>query len=108
MSLYETKSPRGLERKLKVIGFEIPDLIIICFVLTFLNFVFGPLGHRLTLVFVPSLILAVSLYFGKRGKPDKHLEHWIRFELAPKELFAWPKDQIDSPARRLVNSRRFK
>ncbi len=108
MALIETKSPRGLARRLKVFGFEIPDLIILCFVLTTLNFAFGPMGHRLFFVFIPTLVLAAVLYFGKRGKPEKFLEHWIRFELAPKNIFAWHKNHESSPAQRLMDSRRFK
>ena len=74
---------RCLDKKLKMFGLEVADLFLILMTLSVLNLVFGQSGMTLLLVWCPSICLAVVLYFGKRGKPDNYLIHWLRFQLSP-------------------------
>lgn len=97
MDLRTTEANRCLERKLLLCGYEIPDLLAIFLLLSVLNFILGPLGNRFLLVWAPSLAFAIALRFGKAGKPDNFLLHWIRFQLMPKRISAfsefdnWPE-----------------
>lgn len=89
MGLRTTEFNKCLDKKLLILGYEIPDILAIFLLLSFLNLVLGALGSRLLLVWLPSLIFAIVLRVGKRGKPDNFLIHWIRFRLIPKKLSAF-------------------
>ena len=72
-----------LDKKMVLFGFEVLDLLAVFLVLSILNFLFGQSPMKPLLVWAPSLLLAVVLRFGKRGKPDKYLIHWIRYQVKP-------------------------
>ena len=78
-----TAVSKCLDRKLVIFGFEVLDILAVFLVLSILNFLFGQAPMKLLLVWAPSLLLAVVLRFGKRGKPDKYLIHWIRYQIKP-------------------------
>ncbi|MGZ3783877.1 MAG: hypothetical protein ACXVC3_05040 [Bdellovibrio sp.] len=44
---------------------------------------------KLFLVWIPSAALAAILYFGKKGKPENYLLHWIRFQFTPASFSAF-------------------
>lgn len=73
--LFVSSVPRALEIKSKIFGFEIPDLLIIFLNMTLMNFIFGMTSFRYPLVWGTTLGLALFLFFAKRGKPDKYLQH---------------------------------
>ncbi len=83
MSLKTTAVAKCLDKKLLLFGFEVLDVLFIFFTLSVLNFIFGQTHFKLALVWAPSLILASVLYWGKKGKPDQYLVHWIRFQVKP-------------------------
>jgi len=85
-----------------IAGFEVPDLLAIFTVLSVLNFVFGGTHQKLLLVWLPSLILALTLRIGKRGKPDNYLVHFIRFQMSPKLLSAFPEPSYEVAPPRLT------
>lgn len=89
MSLRTSKINQCLEKKLKILGFEVPDVLALFFVVSVLNFVTGPLNMRLVTVWIPALILAAILWIGKRGKADNYLVHFLMFQLRPKHLSAF-------------------
>jgi len=72
-----------LERKLVLFGFEVFDLLAIFLVLSVLNLVFGQTALKWLFVWAPTIALALVLRFGKQGKPEKYLVHWIRFQTKP-------------------------
>ena len=78
-----------LDKKLLVLGYEIPEVLGIFIWLSLLNFVF-PAGFKLCLVWLPTIAVAVVLRVGKRGRPDKYLVHWARFQIQPPLLSAFP------------------
>lgn len=59
-----------LDQKLTVLGFEVPDLFAIFMLLSVLHLFLGDLGNQFVLVWAPTFLTAVVLWFGKRGKPD--------------------------------------
>jgi hypothetical protein len=64
-------------------GFEVIDLFALFLTISVLNFIFGSTDFKIVLVWAPSLILACLLFFGKRGKPDNYLLHWLRYQFLP-------------------------
>ncbi len=91
MSLKLTPVSQCLEKKLKFIGFEIPDLLFILSFLSVLNFLFGSFNGKLFIVWIPTAIVALVLRIGKHGKPDNYLVHQFRFLFQPKVLKAFPE-----------------
>lgn len=91
MALKYTHVSKCLDKKLRIAGFEIPDLLILFLSVSILNFVFGQTDMKLFLVWLPSLLLAALLYFGKKGKPDNYLVHWMRYQFRPGVLRAFPE-----------------
>jgi len=94
MSLKYTSVSKCLDKKLRIGGFEIPDLLILFLTVSILNFVFGQTDLKLFLVWLPSLILAGILYFGKKGKPENYLVHWVRYQFRPGVLRAFPEPTV--------------
>jgi len=87
-----------LDKKLKLLGFEVADLFAIFFVLSILNFIFG---SSVLFVWLPTAALALILRYGKRGKPDKYLLHFLRYQVRPATLSAFQEPSITIPPPRL-------
>ncbi len=83
MGLRTVSVSQCLDKRLIVFGFEVLDLIAIFITLSTLNLLFGNTELKLPLVWIPALSLASVLRFGKKGKPDQFLAHWLRFQLSP-------------------------
>ncbi|MEE2670319.1 MAG: hypothetical protein VYA54_01315 [Bdellovibrionota bacterium] len=81
MSIKCTPVSKCLDKKTLLWGFEMADLIIVFMLLAILNFLFGQTDQKLLLVWLPPLIVALVLKYGKKGKPDNYLVHWVRFQL---------------------------
>jgi len=100
MSLRTVPVSRCLDKKLLVFGYEIPDLLVVFFLLAILNFLFGQTSAKLFLVWLPTVALALVIRIGKRGKPDNYLVHFIRFHLRPRYFSAFTDPTIlTSPPR---------
>ena len=89
MGLRVTRVSQCLDRKLKIAGFEVIDLLAILFMVSILNFITGPLNQRLVTVWIPALMLSATVWIGKRGKPDGYLTHLAQFYLKPRQLSAF-------------------
>ncbi len=99
MNLKITEVSRCLDKKIMVLGFEVPDLLIIFLTISILNYLFGTSNAKWLFVWTPSLLLTVLIRYTKRGKPDNYLLHWLRFQMKPSVIgaFADPKDWSDPP-----------
>ena len=91
---------RSLDKKLTFAGFEVLDLWGLLLVVSILNLVFGSTGLQLYFVWLPALVMALLLRYGKRGKPDKFLIHLIKFYLRPPIVSAYPTLKQDLNVRR--------
>ncbi|MCM0604501.1 MAG: hypothetical protein KA715_00250 [Xanthomonadaceae bacterium] len=100
MSLRTTSVSKCLDKKLNLFGFEIPDLLAIFLTLSILNFIFGSTSYKIFSVWLPSILLAVVLRVGKKGKPDNFLIHWIRYQLTPGILYSFHSPNDISPLGR--------
>ncbi len=89
LDIRTTAVSKCLDRKLKVMGFEVVDLFAIFLTISILNFVFGNTSFKVILVWLPAVTLAAVLYFGKRGKPDNYLMHWLRYQYFPSNYAAF-------------------
>jgi hypothetical protein len=78
-----TAVSKCLDRKLILFGYEVFDLLAIFMALSILNLVFGQTPLKWLFVWLPTLALALLLRYGKRGKPEKYMIHWVRFQIRP-------------------------
>jgi putative exporter of polyketide antibiotics len=93
-----TSIPKCLDKKLSIFGFEIIDLCAIFVSLSILNLLFGEIS-RVFLVWIPTVVLALVLHFGKKGKPEKYLIHFLKFQFIPGTYSAFEdsKDFVPPP-----------
>lgn len=84
--LHHSRVPRSLERKTKLFGFELADLLLIFLYLAVTNLVFGHTRMKPLLVWGGTVAIAATLYFVKRGKPEGYLQHYGEFMKSPSVL----------------------
>jgi hypothetical protein len=84
--LLHSKVPRSLEKKVRLFGFELADLLIIFLYLALSNLIFGQTKLKPLLVWGGTVGIAGVLYFVKRGKPDGYLQHYGEFMTSPSVL----------------------
>jgi len=89
MELLTSKTFRCLERKAKIMGFELFDVLLIGITISLANLFIGQIPYRLIVTWAPAILLAGVLWFGKRGKPDNFLLHWVRFKVGPNTYSAF-------------------
>jgi len=92
-NLLVSSGPRALEMKSRLFGFELTDLLLIFLTLSVTNLMFGGSAYRYFLVWAPTALLACTLFFVKRGRPDKYLLHLIEFLVRPSYRAAGAVDQ---------------
>ena len=99
MELKVTEVSRCLDKKMMIMGFEIPDLLFIFLTMSILNFLFGTTNLKMLFVWLPSAAIALTIKLTKRGKPDNYLIHWLRFQIKPGVLMAFndPTNQTPPP-----------
>ena len=90
--IFTSKVPRSLEKKTRLFGFELSDLLLIFLYLALSNLIFGQTSLKPLIVWGGTLGLAASLYLFKRGKPDNYLQHYGEFFYAPSVLSASQPD----------------
>jgi hypothetical protein len=88
---------RSLDRKLQIFGFEVPDVLVIFLFLAILNLIFGNSDLKLFYTWGPSIVLAVVLRIGKRGKPENYILHLVKFHTRPKYFSAFDMPTQSKP-----------
>lgn len=74
---------RKLDTRLKILGFEIMDLLAIMMLAAVNNLILGRLNFAPVFVIVIPAILAAVLYIVKRDKPENYLLHLLRYLSSP-------------------------
>lgn len=74
---------RNLESKIKILGMELFDIIGVGIFTSMINLIFGQTHLAGVFVFGFPALLVVIIYFGKKGKPERHLQDFIRFLVFP-------------------------
>ena len=92
-----SKVPRSLEKKTRLYGFELSDLLLIFLYLAVSNLVFGQTSLKPLMVWGATISMAAGLYYFKRGKPDNYLQHYGEFLYAPSVLSASQPDTAYRP-----------
>ena len=105
MGLKTSEVYRCLEKKTLIFGFEMLDLFAVFLVLAILNFVFSSVKYKALWTWTPALCLALFLRIGKSGKPENYLLHWVRFQISPGVLSAFP---LSPKRKRFVESKKTK
>lgn len=90
--LLNSKVPRALDKRARIFGFELGDLLLIFLYLAVSNLVFGQTRLKPLMVWGGTLSISAILYFVKRGKPDGYLQHYGEFLNAPSVLTAQGAD----------------
>ncbi len=107
MHLRVSQVPKCLDQKLKLLGFEVVDLLVIFLTLSILNLIFGSTSLKLYFVWMPTLLLALTLRLGKHGKPENYLIHWIKFQMKEETHTAFNLENNQDPLRSLQMKRCF-
>ncbi|MBF0301041.1 MAG: hypothetical protein HQK51_20195, partial [Oligoflexia bacterium] len=82
---------KNLDMKIKLIGIELVDLLLVLFFSAFMNLFFRGTSISWLMVFVLPLILGIILHFGKKNKPESFIKHFARFYFLPGVLAAGKK-----------------
>ncbi|MDB5036785.1 MAG: hypothetical protein JWQ35_313 [Bacteriovoracaceae bacterium] len=92
---------RNLDSKIKIMGMEVHDLILILIFAATMNLIFGRTGFAFVFVILIPAILGSTLYLIKRNKPDGFLIDYFRYHLSPGWYAAGSqnKDQETRPRR---------
>ncbi len=102
--LLVTKVPRSLEKKVKLFGFELSDLMLVSVYLAMSDLIFGQTRLKFLMVWVGTAVIAAALYFLKRGKPDGFLQHYGEYWRAPSVLTAGIPDTDFKPLLEKISS----
>jgi hypothetical protein len=97
VALRSEPTSQSLEKKLLIMGFEVPDVLAIFLLLSILHFVLGPFGSKILLVWCPVIVFALVLRIGKHGKPDNYLLHLVKFHTRPKYLSSFQDPRVTLP-----------
>lgn len=105
MGLHTSKVYKCLEKKAMIMGFEILDLFVVCLFLCVLNILFSTAEYKLFYTWGPTLVAAFGLKAAKRGKAENFLLHWIRYQISPGVLLAFPRTTRTNGLPRLKHKR---
>lgn len=83
MSVDRSIVHRNLDTQIKFFGMELFDVIGVGAFASTMNLIFGQSNMAGVMVFGLPALLAVVIYWGKRGKPDRYLQDLIRFSILP-------------------------
>ncbi|MBL7670334.1 MAG: hypothetical protein JNM39_07590 [Bdellovibrionaceae bacterium] len=89
--------PRTLETKSKILGLELSDVLVLLLNLSIQNLIFGSTSFKIPMVFGTSILLGLTLFFFKKGKPDQYLQHFFEHFISPTIFSA---NAIDKQYRR--------
>ncbi|MBF0361156.1 MAG: hypothetical protein HQK49_09100 [Oligoflexia bacterium] len=74
---------KNLDKKIKLAGFELLDVLSVLFLSSVMNLIFGRTSISFLMVFIVPLTVGVILHFGKKNKSENFILHFIRYYLIP-------------------------
>jgi hypothetical protein len=74
---------RNLDAKFKIGGLEALDLVLALIFGAVMNLFFAGTALEIPLVIGGPILIMTVFYFGKKGKPENFMAHFIRFYLEP-------------------------
>ncbi len=87
---------KNLDSKVKFFGIELFDVLVVAGTASVLNLMFGQTSIGGPIVFGLPSLLVLTIYFGKKGKPDRFLQDYIKFQSLPGVMFSgsMPKNEF--------------
>ncbi|MBF0300534.1 MAG: hypothetical protein HQK51_17595 [Oligoflexia bacterium] len=94
---------KNLEMKIKLLGIELADILLVLFLSSVMNLIFGRTSISWIMVFIFPMIVGVLLHFGKKNKPENFIIHFIKYHLIPGQFAARDKALNEDKFRRHIN-----
>ena len=94
---------KNLTMKIKLVGVELADLLLVLFFSSVMNLLFRNTAISWLMVFVLPLLLGVILHFGKKNKPENFILHFIKYYLIRGQLAAGKRAHEQDKLRRKIN-----
>ena len=101
-----SKVSRSLDRKSLILWLEITEIFALVMICSLLNLTFGATGLKIYFVFLPTVILTITMVLTKRGKPEGFLVHFLKYHLQPKTLSCFYEDVRPFPLFSALAKRR--
>ncbi len=101
-----SKVSRSLDQKTLIFWLEITDIFALVTFCSLLNLAFGGTVLKVYAVYLPTLVLAVTLILAKRGKPEGFLLHFLKFHLRAKHLSCFQGGPESFALSRAISMRR--
>lgn len=79
---------KNLDSKVKFFGMELFDVLVVAGTASILNLLFGQTSIGGPIVFGLPSLLALVIYIGKKGKPERFLQDYIKFQTLPGVMFS--------------------
>ena len=83
MELDRSVVHRNLDSKIKILGMELFDIIIVGALASTMNLIFGQTNLAGVMAFGLPALMGLIIYWGKRGKPERYLQDLLRFSILP-------------------------
>lgn len=82
-NLKSSRVHRKLDSRLKILGLEMMDLLVIMMLAALNNLFWGRTKFAPVFVIILPSVIAVILYIVKRDKPENYLLHFLRYHASP-------------------------
>lgn len=102
MSLHTSTIHRNLDAKMKILGFDAPELLSVLIFAAIMNLFFGKTALGPVLVMALPLLTLIILYFGKKGKPEGFIAHYVQYLVAPGNFSAGEFSPNEDKQRRKI------
>jgi hypothetical protein len=104
--LETTNVSRSLDRKSTILWLEITDIFFVVTFCSVLNLLFGGTSVKAYFVYLPTLILTLTLILTKRGRPEKFLLHLLSFLVQPRHLCSYHDGPLEFYLTNAIEMRR--
>ncbi|MBF0298165.1 MAG: hypothetical protein HQK51_05560 [Oligoflexia bacterium] len=98
---------KNLNRKIKLFGMELEDILILAFFSSIMNLLFGRTSLSFLMVFILPLIIGIILYWSKKNKSEKYLQHYILFLTLPGHFSVGESNEYDKKLKRKIYDNKY-
>ena len=102
MSLLSSTVHRNLDAKMKVLGFDVPELLSVLIFAAVMNLFFARTAIAPILVIIVPALMLIALYFGKKNKPDDYLVHGARYLVSAGSYSAGEKGKFETKRKERI------